>query len=322
MIRITEIQSASEEEWQKAWETCAYSCFSHSPEWTAMWSACYFGAIAPVCKKLTFSDGATAILVLSEKKVAGNLLSVFESAVQHGYGGLLSSDHLEKSHFQEARAYAQKHFPTLIWRCNPFSEEDVPFTGAHVKEDYTYAVNLMRDSDELQEQLTQKKIATKVRAAERKGLRLAQLSEDQLPLYLELYENAISRWKSQGKSVTRYPDQIFEAFIQSDFCDFQGVWRHDELICAGPMLKSNVHVVSWLALAKTEALALKPYEFLYYHVIFEYKNKGFHWFDFHPSGGNPGVDRFKERFATDILPAPVLIQESIIYKAARALKRS
>ncbi len=320
MIKVTHIRQATTDEWKSAWDFCSYSCFSHSPAWVDLWSSYYQGKINADCQLITFNDDKTGVFILTKKSFGKGLINVHESSVQHGYGGIISSDSLEKSHFRAAEKYLITKYPTLFWRINPFSPTDLTERQHSSLEDFTYAVDLTLPSGDIESQFTKKKIATKARAGKRKGLRLSPLQEDDINHYLAIYNDAITRWQSDGKSVHRYSDDLFFEMFSIKECDFWGVWLDDDLVCAGPLLKSKTHVVSWLALAKTEALPLKPYEFFYYHLIHHYKKEGLQWFDFNPSGGNSGVDKFKERFATNILPCPVIQKRSLLYRGLTLFK--
>ncbi|MEX0686983.1 MAG: GNAT family N-acetyltransferase [Balneolales bacterium] len=318
-ITIVESKKADFQEWNDVWKNCEYATYFHSPDWLRIWEIYSNGNISTVSQKISFSDGKSAILVISTKYRLGKIISIHESSPGHNYGGWISRDTLNPEHKELLTYYLIKHYPNLIWRVNPF-EQQFSIVDKRLQNDQTYAVPLEQPWGELYNLLNRSKLPKKVRKAERNKLELQKISPDSLDDYMEIYHDAKVRWKKKHDIGSIYTKELFNLLVHSEHCDFWGVYHRNNLICAGPFLKSSTHVVVWGVFALSASLHMRPFEFIYYNLICYYRDKGYKWFDFNPSGKRKGVEEFKQQFATKELICPVLDTRSAPLKLVQKAK--
>lgn len=311
---ITEDAPAERSDWHHVWKNCDYATFFHSPDW--MDAVCNYsgGGVTSFSRKITFNDGKSVILILSVTKGLKGLMHVYESAPLGVYGGWISTDTLTGKHSELISALLRRKFPNLIWRANPFDPLASTYTNQKgFKTDLTFVVPLKSHPDELFKKFRRNTLRN-IRKAEAKNLLWQKIQAHHIPEYYDIYIQAQERWKSKDGLTTRYGIQIFESLFRSDHCDFWGIFDNQKLICAGPILKSKNHTVSWLGLTHNDYLNTGAYEFFYYNIIRHYQEQGYTWFDFNPSSGLKGVEHFKKGFATVELPAPIMDSRSAILK--------
>lgn len=307
MLSILEINRADQEEWADIWARCDYATYFHSPEWMLTWEKYYDGLITSKTQRVTFSDGKSAVLIISAKTRLNGWFCIHESSPGHSYGGWISIDDLTTEHSDLLSSYLCENYPNLIWRINPFNPHPTSLIDKYsLKDDRTFTVPLNLSWKELHGKLKRRKILKKVKSAEKHNLTLRKLQSNSVADYQKIYKDAQARWNKKGQLGAVYDISLFESFFKSNYCDFWGVFQGDELICAGPVFRSKTHVACWLTLAKTESLNIKPYEFFYYYLIHYYKEREYTWFDFNPSGGLRGLEYFKEGLATTEFSCPVL----------------
>jgi CelD/BcsL family acetyltransferase involved in cellulose biosynthesis len=315
-LRIEKIQPAEESEWRRVWKECDYATYFHSPGWAHIWREYTGGAVRPTPRRIVFSDGLTALAPLSEQSICRGILKRHVSSPAGTFGGCISSDPLAAEHFDLLGRY-MKSLANLNWRINPYAPFHTDATACAFSDDYTYAIDLETSWDVLCTTMNRSQIPRKVRQAEKHHLRVDRMAQRHLKAYHAIYLDCQHRWDSATNS---YTPRIFELLYGDANCEFWGVFGPDNrMLCAGPFLIASRHVASWLALASSDSLHMKPYECLYYHLIQHYKERGFKWFDFNPSGGHEGVDRFKKGFGAAPRPSPVYIKNSIGLRVLKSL---
>lgn len=311
---------ASSSEWQRVWEQCDYATYFHSPEWIDILHSYSGENITPYSRQITFSDGKSAILVLSATKVVKGWITVYESAPLSVYGGWISADSLNDKHAALITSLWHKKYPRFIWRANPFHPLVATFLSQKgFKEDHTYAVPLQKYRNDLIKKLRRNTLRN-IRKAEKMEFSFDKIQEHHISDYYDIYKQSQERWKGNGGSRSHYGIEIFKSLYNSPHCDFWGVFNEKQLICAGPILKSSNHAVSWLGLAHKDFMSSGTYEFFYYQIIQYYQHQNFTWFDFNPSSGLKGVDHFKKGFATVKLSAPILDRRPAILKGLQNIR--
>lgn len=306
-LKITNVANATDTEWDNIWENCEYATFFHSREWAEIWKQYTQGRFYPAAKILSFSDGTKVLLPLSRQKIAKGWMRSYISSPGGTYGGWLAEQPLSAEHLALLSRYMTTQLGNLFWVINPFAPQ--PHLNSINRDltesNPTYVFDLSQDWDSLLRRMNKKQIPKAVRKAQRYDLQMEKLGAKDVPAYFEIYQNCQQRWKGSGDF---YSIEMFDLIVRSRHCDFWGVKTPDGgLVCAGPIFKSKRHAVAWLSLAQPDKLMMRPHEFFYYHLFRWYKDQNFRWFDFNPSGGHPGVDAFKKKFGTDILPCPTVL---------------
>ena len=91
-------------------------------------------------------------------------------------------------------------------------------------------------------------------------------------------------------------------------------------VVAGALcLHARRHVAYWHGAALEEFFPLRPVHLLMRESMRDAARRGRNWYDFNPSGGLPGVARFKRGFGARPLRVPVVRMRS---RRARAAART
>lgn len=317
-VEIREITDAGHEEWTRVWSSCDHATFFQSPTWARVWSAYTRGRIRPRPRRVTFSDGKGAVLPLSVRRTMGGLIARHESSIAGTFGGWITADALEGAHARVLASYLRGRVPNLTWRINPFD----PHAAAVVKgfePDDTQALVLETDFETIFRTWSKGHRAA-VKQAEREGVsvRPAQSTED-WRAYYAAYEDSIRRWGGAASIVYEW-----ELFDQLSRCESEQVrlWLavHDDRVIAGALcLYARRHVSYWHGAALADDFKRRPVNLLLFEAIRDACARGYHWFDFNPSGDNEGVRSFKSSFGTRSFASGVVRTETALARAARRI---
>ena len=117
-MRIQKSYTATKDEWDEIHNASDYSTYFHSREWYEHWAKHpdLLGAsrCAAAAELVHFSDGSRALLPLLDLGSIGYI-----SSPGGTYGGFISSDSLDDSHFTILRSQ-YKNYSGLQMRFNPF----------------------------------------------------------------------------------------------------------------------------------------------------------------------------------------------------------
>ena len=308
-------RKATDKEWDEIVQNNNSATFFHTRVWYEI-IARNFGFNVET-KLLEFARGVRVLLPLASSKIFKGLAQRYISSPLGTYGGFLSDSGLLEEE-KEVHYKCLFSIKNLVLRENPYNELISDFKG-YTKEDFTQVIDLERPNNVLIAGMNKEQVPRKVRQAERCQLQLRKIGEECIGNYYEIYKNCRQRW---GGATNNYALAFFKDLCGVKNCDFWGVFTADnELICGGLFLKNNRHVVSWLSIAATRALAMKPYEYLYFNLIFHYKEQGYKWFDFNPSGGHEGVVKFKAGFGAKKRNVREYVSRFILKKAIGYINR-
>ncbi|MBN1515461.1 GNAT family N-acetyltransferase [Candidatus Sumerlaeota bacterium] len=297
---IQQIRPATNDEWDDFVSRNCHATYFHSRTWYEMVAHARKLRLTP--KLILLDEKRRVLLPLASAGIAGGLWRHYISSPLGTYGGYL----VEGAISEQDRAAMLEFIASL--RCyyvrdNPFHPLLKECAGS-IRNDFTQALDLEQPLEQLISGMNRKQIPRKVRIADRNQLQLRKIGRESIEDYYNIYKSCINRW---DRASSLYNLNFLRDVCLSEGCDFWGVFTpSDQLVCAGPFLKMGRHVVSWLAIADTDALTMKPYEFLYFNLIQYYKQAGYKWFDFNPSGGHEGVVKFKESFGAQQLSCPVV----------------
>jgi hypothetical protein len=297
-------------EWERVWEACEHATFFQSPTWARIWEAASDGRVRPCPERLTFADGCQAILPLCHERRALGLLSRRVASPHGTFGGWLSEHALELQHARVLLDRLLDPGASLVWRMNPYDTLALA-AGAErelaCKADVTHALDLTPGPEALLQRFRNgyKNDIRKARRSGRISVEPAQ-SIDDWRAYFGVYQDTLSRWglsPEQG-----YPWRVFEVMAELS-SPHVTLWiaRVDGAIVSGELcMYARRHAVSWHAATAAAALRTNVAKVQIYHVIEDAFRRGCRWFDFNPSAGLHGVREFKESFAAQALPAPLV----------------
>lgn len=319
--RIVETKPATLEEWRIHHQASAFSTFFEGPEWALLWQRYTRGRIEPAPLLLSFNDGVRVVAPWSrEKRRIGRALRLATPAGCYG-GWLYSAEaRLQPAHF--TALFRHMAGRPGVWRQNPFdpvlARTEPP--GGWSRHGFTQVLDLTEFAG-VEDTLRRNQVYRKQRQGERAGLCLRLAAEPgDIARYFAIYEAARERWGAEATS--NLGPTLFQSFdLHSAAVDFWLIERSGEVIGGGPFLQAGSrHVVSWLMLAHPDHFSVRPYEFAYAHLIHHYRDRGFRYFDFNPSGGHEGVIRFKDNFGAQRLPSNELARPPFLAELARATR--
>jgi hypothetical protein len=318
---IVETRPATPEEWDHAWERCAYATYFHSRAWAELWERYTKGRIRPAPLTVRFADGAAVILPTSRRRVAAGLASIVESSPAGTFGGWISADEVGPAHAQALAAMLVRSRHGLRWRLNPYDPHATALRPRGASNDSTRALDLT-DGFEAVFHRWSKGHRAAVKQARREGLtvRLAQ-SADDWRSYGRVYDDSVRRWGAAASVV--YSARLFE-LLHETASPHVRLWlaADGERVVAGAIcLYARRHVVYWHGAALEDYFAKRPANLLVHAAIEDACQRGLRWFDFNPSGGHEGVEQFKSHFGAKRLDAPVVAVESGWFALAVGARR-
>ena len=320
IIKIINECRASEKEWQETCNKCPYATYFHTPEWARIFSVYLHGRMRPWPIKVTFNDGITAIIPFSRIVYLQGLFKQYISSPAGAFGGWLSLQELSEQHVKALISYMQK-YKNLTWRENPYGPylREIEIKGASA--DFTQTIDLRRSYDEIL--LGASKIhRNSFRRALRSGvtIRIAD-SKEQWQSHFEGYLASRGRWKKAGsqKPTAGYSWELFETLFKarSPNCKLWLALYKNKVASSVINFYWNRHAVAWHAGAFEEYFDVYPNHLLFKEMVRDAHEKGFHWFDFNPTGDLGGVESFKERLGTQRLSSRVLDRASFSKRIVR-----
>jgi hypothetical protein len=319
-VEISNYSVCSESQWLEIWSQCRWSTWFESPRWAKIWHQTYGQRYSPAALYITFSDGLSCVLPAVEVTRLRGMVKVAELNPGGTFGGPVSTTDLKAEHIRCIINFSAKLWGNFSYRINPYLlniiSDDKIFnllsSNILIKNDHTQSIHLGGSYDTIDKHLRASQVRRDALSARKKGFRIDQISDAELSDYLEAYRQSRSRWH---KTNILYPPDFFSRLKDSPGCTFWGVRTKDgSVIGAGPILEGKKIATSWLALMKTDTLKYRPFELFYYELIHIYKERDFQWLDMNPSGGNPGVVKFKTKFSTEMISSPVIQKQTSLFR--------
>ena len=299
-------------DWQEIWDNCEWATFFESPEWFKIWANGQNASYVTKVLRIDFTDEVSCIVPLLFGKRMKGLIEQFEAGPAGTYGGPLSTSPLSWGHIHSI-AEVLKSLGNFYLRLNPYvfkstkadrNSDEYDFIGVNYTVDTTQTIDLTVTKDQLDAQLRKKQVVQYATKMAEQGYSVRLITPSELRVFYSIYENAQTRWE---KVTIRHPFATFNQLMLSNNCDFWGLYNDkNNLVGAGPIVTGNKKAIAWLPVMHSSVIKKRVYEVFYHNVICHYFDKGYHWFDFNPSGGNDGVVKFKEKFQPHKYEAPVI----------------
>lgn len=315
-LAIIDIKLCEPDDWDELWHACPWATFSESREWSELWRKTYGETHTPNAHMVHFTDGMKLLLPTTFVSRTRGWVFVHQMSPSGGYGGPIGKTLPSREHLFLLLERVHADFPDFHLKLNPFlfaellSEKEVSVPELLPKPiiaDFTQPVPLNEDLESL---LTAKRVRRYANAARKKGYSVKRMPAVQIADYLKVYADAQSRW---DETTVRYPDNFFHNMYNMPGCTFYGVYNSEDEFCGGgPFLFSKNIATSWLSFMKSNTLQDHIYELFYHDLLLKFRDEGYTWFDFNPSGGQTGVVRFKQKFTPYRLPS--LMYESYSWK--------
>jgi hypothetical protein len=299
-------RAATASEWDAVFAACEHATFFHSRDWAEVWQRYTRGQLEPAAWSLSFSDGSTAILPACRTRLRRGLTSRYISSPADTYGGWLSTHELTGEHRELLVAHMRRQMPNLSLRVNPFDPSMTKVKFGLVVHDNTHVLRLTGDMKAIERRFSKGHRAA-IRAARKNGVTISLATElEDWRRYYSAYEDSLRRWGPRATS--RYTWGLFDQFFRLASPRVR-LWiaeRDGELLAGALCFYARSHVDWWHGAAFESAFHLRPVNLLIAEVIREASQRGYSWFDFNPSGGHAGVEKFKRHFGATPLAAPVI----------------
>lgn len=283
-------------EWRNIIARCPEATFFATPEWAEIVNKTYSYEIAT--RLFIFEDGQKILLPMMRMK-GGRRFRLFRvysylSVPFHNYGGLFSAQPISMDKIEQILNYLKKTFPSVTICPHPLSPVSYP---EHYKgQEYsTHILDLTGGFDEFWQKYQDRDQARKAKKANIQILMAKDLEDYQK--YYEMYLDSAKRW-----GLTQpHPWALYEnLYLKSN--DYIKLWlaKLDNQVLAGIILGYfNQNVVYWGAAFYYEFQQYRPNNLLHIEAIKDACKRGYKIYDFLPSGGNKGVEKFKESFGTN-----------------------
>ena len=301
---IKNLRKATDSEWWFHANQDPTATFFQTPSWFQIWSR----FIGYTCESLHFElkNGKTGVLPMAGQRIAKGLLKKYIISPGGTYGGVVTRYDLTESELNLIYKIAlSKH--SYIFRVNPFQKRKPKFNGGSFIEDSTYVINL-RDTDP-KNILSRWRKGHKADAkrAIREGVNISiSHSIEDFKLYYDVYLSSLERW---GTKRTSFYDFSLFQLLSTLPLDKIRLWvakYRGKLVSGCLCFYHNQHVVYWHGAGLSEYFKLGAVHALQREIIAHALENGYHFYDFNPSGGHTGVEKFKRGFGTSELSAPVI----------------
>jgi lipid II:glycine glycyltransferase (peptidoglycan interpeptide bridge formation enzyme) len=287
------VRKPSREEWQEILDKCTHATFFATPDWAEVVEKTY--CYKTDTKLFLFGDGQKVIVPLSIIGKSYRIFAHYISVPFHNYGGLFSD-----------REISDLRIRKIIDRLKSGLKMDVtlcphPFSNARYPDDYItdeYSTHILDLTQGFESIWSKYKDRDQARKARKEGvtIRLGN-SIDDFKTYYEMYCASAKRWGLKDPQ----PYMLYE-----NLCGMAGsrlkLWfaNYNEKDIAGIILAYfNEIVVYYGAAFYYEYEKLRPNNLLLIEAIKDACNRRYKYFDFLPSAGIEGVEKFKKSFGAE-----------------------
>ena len=292
------VRRPSVELWEEIIKNCEHATFFHSPIWTKVLEKTY-SHYSNATVSFIFNTGNRAIFPLVAQHSKGILFKkVKHKSMAPGvYGGMVSERRLAPEETGSVFEYlTSTDIKDLKIVENPLETYDVPETFV-ANSLFTHIVSLHADFEQLRKRFSRGQ-KSNIKQAEKKGItvRLAHSLED-YEQYYAIYQETIKRWGERAGAI--YPWQLFLNLFETRNPDIR-LWlaeKQSKIIAGVLTLYCNYTILYWHGCSLKEYFDHYPNNLLHMEIIKDGCARGYRSYDLNPSGGHPGVVKFKESFS-------------------------
>jgi len=319
------IEDVSKSLWDQVANDCAYATFFHTFEWASFFAGTYPNRYRIGTKAFRFDADDWMILPLME--TGSDLKGLFKqyySNIPGVYGGFISNKGLDRRKISAAMAYLENpRISTITVFGNPFVE-NVGFGASWIKRpEFTHCIDLKKFRNE--EDLKRSYYRTtrqEINKCERAQFSVSRVqSIEEVRDYYGIYLQALDRW---GKAATsKYDLSLFENIFKSksDGINFWLIKKDSKIVGGSLVFSQGKYCVEWHCAYLQEYFKLGVRKYLTHYMIADALWRGFHVYDFNPSGGHSGSAQFKEDFGAQKRAFDCYQRDHNIFKLYRKVKR-
>lgn len=283
----------SKEEWLEILEKCPDATFFATPEWAEVVEKTY--DYKNVTKLFVFEDGQKVLCPLVRTNKVYGIFSQHLSVPFHNYGGFFSNEEISEIKVEKIIKYLTNGLTMGVTIC-PHPLSRVKYPAEYIADKYsTHILDLIQGFEYIWFEYEDKDQARKARK-EGVTIRLGETIND-FRIYDEMYSDSAKRWGLKECQPLKLYENLYN--LGSNRIN---LWlaRHNEKDIAGIILGYfNEIVVYWGGAFLYEYGRLRPNNLLMIEAIKDACEKGYRYFDFLPSAGIEGVEKFKENFGAE-----------------------
>ena len=297
-------------EWEESARVCEWATFFHTPTWSGILLDT-FPYLRDATLAFEMADGARVVLPLSlRRRGMGGFLQERLSTFPGTYGGPLASRRLTPEELSEVcgsvpaglRCLRVRILGTPFWDLGPAPK------GFRTEPLSTRMLDLSPGFGTLVRGLstTHRRGLAK---AEGHGLTVRAAKDlEEYQEYFRIYEDTLERWQHP---TSRYPMDLFRNIhrLGGEYVRLWLVLKTGEIIAGALVFYWNRHAVYWHGASRSEFFSMRPNIILHSEIIRFCCEQGYRYYDFNPSGGHVGVDRFKALFGAGEWPVSHWIRE-------------
>ena len=284
-----------QEFWEGVLKNCEQATFFHSPTWLAALEKT-FPDYTNATLGFTFSSGNRALIPIMADHAKGRFLKKIKhkSMALGTYGGIISERTLSPEESRDIFEHLTSGtFNDLNIVDNPLSQLHFP-ESLPSKSLFTHIIYIDCDFEQLTKRFSRGH-RSNIKQAEKKGVRIRCAdSLADFERYYQVYGETIKRWGEEAGTI--YPWELFLNLYQEKSPDIK-LWlaEKQETIIAGVLaLYCNATILYWHGSSLREYFDHYPNNLLHREIIKDGCLNGYRLYDLNPSGGHPGVVRFKE----------------------------
>jgi hypothetical protein len=187
---------------------------------------------------------------------------------------------------------------------NPYAPLSLRRNGWTAEPRFTHVFDLDGFSTEEELlQIYQRYIRNSVKKASSSGISVGKAKAwEDYAAYFHIYEKSLARWSKNATG--RYGIDLFKNIFEENSPQ-TALWvvRLNGVVAGGVLsFTHQAHFVAWHAAFDEEAMDLGIAKYAHHRVLLEAKERGFHQYDFNPSGGHEGTANFKDKFGARRVP--------------------
>lgn len=288
--------SVDYEEWDKHLLQFPEATFYQTRIWAAILAAAYPG-LQDESRWIDCAGGRAAVPVQTWNRLGG-LLATRHSSFPFLYGGPIPRRIDDRDLFAEVIAELSRGRKSLFCVSNPFAPGPVdPPEQVEVTPDATHLLHLPDRYEEYWDNVLTTAKRNDVRRLTKKGvsIRMGGTTGEIATVY-QFYRKSFDRWGGAPRNV--YPESLYQAMVEhGKGCVRLYLAEHEEKIIGGSfIIRWNGHAHYHAGYFDHEARSLRANVLLQERIIRDAITDGLNDYDFLPSGGNKGVETFKESF--------------------------
>lgn len=322
-ITLSIVESpVSDSEWDRAWAETPSATAYASRAWAEVWAAAFPGRFRPTPTRLTWLDGASAIVPVTIERRIGGVVRIARLGPAGTYSTILGSSTSAASAIPIGRAidWLLHRHRDIVLTLSPFAPPvELPVTGR--LSGMTLAVGVGASIEELRSRWSSGRKNDLARAR-RAGLCVAPArSPADWAAYYECYLDSVRRWGAQTR--IEYPRVLFDALASAPDRLIR-LWiarKADEVVGGAVVLYDGSCAYYWHAASRREGLQVGSATALLQEVLRDATDRGLRYVDLGASRDLPGVAEFKAGFRPNELPTSTLIRQSPISHLARRFAR-